>query len=118
MIKFFRKNGIIKVFTVDKDKVFTTIESEQSKITNPSIDLFLTYGWEECDEPKPDSYVPTLEDLVEMKIREKYSINQEFQIQRKRDVEPEEFQDYYIYVENCIRQAKEQLQNEYAYDTN
>lgn len=118
MIKFFHKNGIIKAFTVENDKVFTTIETDQYKITNPSIDLFLTCGWEQCDELKPDAPVQTLEDLVEMKIRERYSMNQEFQIQRKRDVEPKQFQDYYIYVEECIRQAKEQLQNEQAYGTN
>lgn len=39
-------------------------------------------------------------------IREKYSETKEFKVQRKRDIEPEKFQEYYDYVEECIATIK------------
>jgi hypothetical protein len=52
--------------------------------------------------------LPTLEELVEKKIREKYTLNDEFQINRKRYVDPWVFDEYYNYVEECITWAKNQ----------
>lgn len=46
---------------------------------------------------------------VEKKIRERYNINQEFAIQRKRDTEPQEFAEYYAYIESCKAEAKAEL---------
>ena len=39
-------------------------------------------------------------------IRKKYNINQELAILRQRDSKPEEYQEYYDYVEQCKKQVK------------
>lgn len=111
MIQTFIKDTIIRSFKVENDKVFTTIELDGFKITNPTIEQFLSVGWVEYTPPEIESepYVPTLEELVEQKIRERYTINQEFEVQRKRDVDIQGFQEYYDFVEECIRKSKEEL---------
>ena len=112
MIQYFIKNSQIRAFKVEDDKVFTTIILGDYNVTNPTLQQFLSTGWEYYIEPEPEPYLPTLEELVEQKLRERYSINQEFEVQRKRDVESEEFQAYYDYVENCITWAHEQPHRE------
>jgi hypothetical protein len=112
MTQIFKKDNIIRSFQIENNKVFTTIELDGFKITNPTIEQFKSVGWEEYIYPTPEPYVPTLEELVEQKIRERYSINKEFEVQRKRDVEPEAFKTYYDYVEECIAWAKEQPHKE------
>ena len=42
-------------------------------------------------------------------IRKKYNINQELAILRQRDAKPEEYQEYYNYVEQCKEQVKNEL---------
>lgn len=108
MHKTFIKDSEIRSFRVENNKVYTTIELDGFKVTNPTLEQFLSLGWEEYI-PEPIIYTLTLEELVEQKIRERYSINQEFEVNRKRDTEPENFQIYYDYVEQCIEQAKNQL---------
>ena len=39
-------------------------------------------------------------------IRKKYNINQELAILRQRDTKPQEYQEYYNYVEQCKKQVK------------
>ena len=41
------------------------------------------------------------EEAVDMKIRERYSISQEFAILRQRDEKPEEYAAYFAYCEEC-----------------
>lgn len=108
MIHTFIKDGEIRSFSVENNKVYTTIELDDLRITNPTLEQFLSLGWEYYVEPEPEPYLPTVEELVEGKLREKYSINQEFEVQRKRDIEPEAFHTYYDYVEEVIAWAKEQ----------
>lgn len=77
----------------------------------PTDEQLISAGWEikEIIEPVPEQYLPTIEELVESKLRERYSINQEFEVQRKRDTEPEAFSAYYAYVEECIEWAHQQI---------
>jgi hypothetical protein len=112
MTQLFIKDSQIKAFKVENNKVFTTIEMDGFNVTNPSLEQFKSIGWEEYTYPEPEPYIPTLEELVEGKLRERYSINQEFEVQRKRDIEPEAFQTYYDYVEECIAWAKEQIKEQ------
>lgn len=112
MIKIFKKQDVIRSFRVEDNKVFTTITLGDFNITNPTLEQFLSLGWEEYIEPEPEPYLPTVEELVEQKIRERYSINQEFEVQRKRDVETEAFTEYYNFVEECITLAKQQPHRE------
>lgn len=111
MIQYFKKGETIKPFQTENGKVHTTISLNGFNITNPTIEQFKETGWEEYVYPttEPAPYVPTLEELVESKIRERYSINQEFEVNRKRDTDPDAFNTYYDYVEQCIEQAKAQL---------
>ena len=46
------------------------------------------------------------EEAVDMKIREKYSISQEFAILRQKDEKPEEYAAYYNYCEQCKNYIK------------
>lgn len=115
MTQLFIKNGIVNSFRVENNKVFTTIVLDGFNVINPTLEQFKSTGWEEYTPeptPEPEPYKPTLEELVEQKIRKQYSINQEFEVNRKRDTEPEAFQVYYEYVEQCIREAREELDPE------
>ena len=49
------------------------------------------------------------EDVIVLKIRQKYSINQELAILRQRDTKPEEYAEYNAYVEQCIAEVKEEI---------
>lgn len=112
MTQQFIKDNIVCPFKVENGKVLTTIILGEYSITNPTLEQFLSIGWEEyVPEPmsEPTPYVPTLEELVERKIRNQYSLNQEFEVQRKRDTEPETFAEYYQFVEDCIAEAKTEL---------
>lgn len=46
------------------------------------------------------------ENLVVSLIRKKYNINQELAILRQRDTKPEEYQEYFDYVEACKQEVK------------
>lgn len=108
MIQVFSKDQEFKSVEVIQGKVLTTIETEQGVITNPTIEQFKEIGWEEYYPPQSPEYIPTIEELTEYKIRERYSINQEFQVQRKRDIDPNAFSEYNTYVEECITWAHAQ----------
>lgn len=60
-------------------------------------------------EADPAWYEKHLADTIVKKIRRRYNLNQELAIQRKRDTEPQEFAEYYEYVESCKAEAKAEL---------
>jgi hypothetical protein len=60
-------------------------------------------------EVDPDSWEQLYEDLIERKIRLKYSVNQELAILRQRDKKPKEFKAYDTYVEACKTAVKEEM---------
>jgi hypothetical protein len=78
MIKTFKNKEIVSFFNIESGKVLTVVEINGINIINPTIEQFKNAGWEECESPDDNSYVSTLEELVEKKIRERYSLNQEF----------------------------------------
>lgn len=47
------------------------------------------------------------EELIDKLIREKYTVSQEFAIQRQRDTKYIEFKEYFDYIENVKAQVKE-----------
>lgn len=111
MYKTFIKNSEIRMFEVENNKVLTTVIIDNYNVTNPTLEQFLSIGWKEYiapEPPTPEPYLPTIEELVEGKLRERYSLNKEFEVQRKRDVDISAFQNYYNYVEECIAWANEQ----------
>lgn len=56
--------------------------------------------------PKDDKYRAV---IIEKLIRRKYSLSDELAIQRQRDTKPEEFKEYFDYVETCKIEAKQVL---------
>ena len=60
-------------------------------------------------EVAPKEWDKLYENLIVQKIRAKYSINEELAILRQRDEKPEEFAEYYAYVEKCKAEAKAEL---------
>ena len=78
---------------------------------NPSDELLMSLGFEikEIEVPEPIPYVPTYEQRVVQFIREKYSMDDELRNLRMRDSDPDTFNEYYQYVEECKAKAKEEL---------
>ena len=66
------------------------------------IGIYIPYTEEELKKNAEAKYKQT----VEMLIRERYSLSDEFAILRQRDDKPEEFAEYYAYVEECKARAK------------
>jgi hypothetical protein len=108
MRKTFEKDGKIRSFDVVDWRVMATIEIGGEWVANPTLAAFLADGWREYIAPVPEPILPTIEELVEGKLRERYTINQEFEVQRKRDTDPQSFEAYYDYVEECIIWANKQ----------
>lgn len=55
-------------------------------------------------------YVPSgYEDEVVRLVRQRYDVNTELAILRQRDEKPDEFDEYYAYVEKCKMRAKAKL---------
>lgn len=108
MRKTFEKDGKIRSFEVVDDRVMATIEIGGEWVANPTLAAFLADGWREYIAPVPEPVLPTIEELVESKLRERYTINQEFEVQRKRDTDQQAFAAYYDYVEECILWANKQ----------
>ena len=106
--KQYIKDGVVRRFKIVDGKVLTTI----GNIVNPTIEQFLADGWQEYVPPTPQPILPTIEELVEGKVRERYTINQEFQVNRKRETDKEAFEAYYTYVEECIAWAEQQPHRE------
>ena len=104
----FEKDGKIRSFEVVNDRVMATIEIGGKWIANPILAAFLADGWREYIAPVPEPVLPTIEELVEGKLRERYTVNQEFEVQRKRETDPQAFAAYYDYVEECIEWANKQ----------
>ena len=106
--KQYIKDGVVRRFKIVDGKVLTTI----GNIVNPTIEQFLADGWQEYTPSTPQPILPTIEELVEGKVREKYTINQEFQVNRKRETDKLAFEEYYAYVEECIAWAEQQPHRE------
>ena len=49
------------------------------------------------------------DELVDSKIRARYTVSQEFSILRQRDTKPDEFAEYNAYCEQCKAEAKAEL---------
>lgn len=99
----------MKHYINDKGQIDTNPLYYDGKcVVNPTEADYLAAGYHEYIPPTPEPILPSIEELVEGKLRERYTINQEFEVNRKRDTEPQAFQAYYDYVEECIEWANEQ----------
>lgn len=79
------------------------------QVINPTEEMILADGWQEFVVSESEFCMPTYEERVEQLIREKYSINQEFAIQRQRETKPDEFEEYFTFCEECKAKAKNEI---------
>jgi hypothetical protein len=77
----------------------------------PTDELLVEAGYEirEVEIPEPTPYIPTYEERVVELIRQRYTIDDELRNIRMRDTDPDSFNEYYQYVEECKLQAKEEV---------
>lgn len=77
----------------------------------PKDDILIAAGYEirEVVIPEPTPYIPTYEERVVELIRQRYTIDDELRNIRMRDTDPDTFNEYYQYVEECKLQAKEEV---------
>ncbi len=116
MIRKFQKNGKIRSYEVMDSMIRAMIKIGDKWVANAPVVNLLADGWEDIT-PDQSFNLPSVEELVERKVRERYSINQEFEVQRKRETEPDEFNAYYDYVEECIAWAHQQPNRDDANST-
>ena len=64
--------------------------------------------YEEVDEV-PKFTEAEYKATVEEKIRERYSMSDEFAILRQRDTKPEEYVAYFAYAEECKQKVREEM---------
>ena len=104
----FTKDGIKKRYEVQNGKVLCTIQIGDKWVSNPTLEQFLAQGWEEYTPPVVETqpYVPSYEELVVQKIRERYTIDDELAILRQRDVKQDEFAEYNDFCEQCKAEAR------------
>ena len=70
MRKTFEKDGKIRSFEIENDRILATIEIGGDWVANPTLEVFLADGWQEYIAPVPEPYIPTYAELVEQYIRE------------------------------------------------
>lgn len=88
------------------------IDDKYSDCQSSDFNEDLTFSIEKYNARKQKENEAKYEDLIVSKIRQRYSANQEFAIQRKRYAEPEKFDEYYDYVEQCMQEAKNAINQE------
>lgn len=74
------------------------------------------WGYEEQIPPQPKEPTPPTQEeryvyKVRELIREKYAIEDELAIQRQRDTDPDKFNEYNDFCEECKVKAKEEIYN-------
>ena len=69
----------------------------------------LTFSVEKYNARKQKENNDEYENKIVALIRQKYNVNQELAILRQRDSKPQEYQEYYNYVEQCKEQVKNEL---------
>lgn len=85
------------------------IDDKYSDCMSSDFNEDLTFSVEKYNARKQKENEAKYEDLIVSKIRKKYSVNQELAVLRQRDSKPEEYQEYFNYVEQCKKEAKEEV---------
>jgi hypothetical protein len=70
----------------------------------------LTFNVEKYNNRKQTEKADNYENEIISLIRQKYTINQELAILRQRDIKPEEYQEYFDYVEQCKAEVKAKME--------
>lgn len=88
------------------------IDDKYSDCINQDFNEDLTFNVEKYNARKQKENETNYETLIVSKIRQKYSVNQELAILRQQTTKPEEYQEYFDYVEQCKAEAKSEVLND------
>lgn len=81
------------------------IEAQPQREEVEQIQVYIPFTAEEQVQYNQQRY----ENLVESKIRERYTLSQELAILRQRDTKQDEYQEYFNYCEACKAEAKAEI---------
>lgn len=81
------------------------IEAQPQREEVEQIQVYIPFTAEEQVQYNQQRY----ENLVESKIRERYTLSQELAILRQRDTKQDEYQEYFNYCEACKAEAKTEI---------
>lgn len=88
-------------WVVDKPYIEAQLEREEIE----QIQVYIPFTAEEQVQYNQQRY----ENLVESKIRARYTLSQELAILRQKETKEEEYQAYFAYCEECKAEAKQLL---------
>lgn len=83
----------------------TLLEYNGKTYLNPSDPLLQDAGYEIREIPTPQ-YLPTYEQRVVARIRERYTIDDELALLRQRESKPDEFSEYNTFCEQVKAEEK------------
>lgn len=121
IINKFKKKRTIKIrFESERPKSrFIRVIGEEEL---PEEEVLRKGGVKETVVPKRITFVQyaaiSYENLVELLIRQKYSVSDELALLRQKDSKKVEYDDYFAYVESCKSQAKEFISEREGGNTN
>lgn len=81
------------------------IEAQPQREEVEQIQIYIPFTAEEQAQYDQQRY----ENLVESKIRARYTLSQELAILRQRDTKQDEYQEYFNYCEACKAKAKTEI---------
>ena len=70
MTRTYIKNGFVRSFKIEYNKVIATLQIAGRWVSNPLLTDIIADGWQDYTEPEPEPYLPTYSELVEQYIRE------------------------------------------------
>lgn len=85
------------------------VDSQYSDCKYEDFNEDLTFNVVKYNDRKVKESKSNYEELIVLKIRQRYSINQELAILRQRDTKAIEYQEYFDYVEQCKTEAKAEV---------
>ena len=108
------KTGWVEIDSGFGDKYH---HAQGNYLDKPLMDEYGRYNYrlvngavvEIAEQDKPAYHPYTYEQLVELKIRTRYTVSDELALLRQRDVKPEEFAEYNAFCEQCKAEAKQEI---------
>ena len=113
MIVFIKKNKFIKNPDIEEEYYlnngFTRVELDKiyADCVYDDFNDDFTFNVEKYNARKQKENKVNCKREIEKLIALKYDIRDELAIQRQKNIKPEEYEEYYNYVEQCKKEVKE-----------